>query len=53
MLTIQEAIQNALDYIETQSGHKNGSVYEDLAEALAYLLERHPRTMAVNLTQPR
>lgn len=35
--TIRESIQNALDFIESVHHHKNGAVYEDLAQALADL----------------
>jgi hypothetical protein len=36
-MTIGEAIQNALDYIEVANGHKNGAIYEDLAQAQRFL----------------
>ena len=39
MPTIEESIKNALDFIEATHHHKNGAVYEDLAQALKQLKE--------------
>ena len=35
--TIREAIENALEFIEAKHGHRNGAIYEDLAQALKQL----------------
>jgi hypothetical protein len=45
MASIKESIEGALEFIEASHGHKGGAVYEDLAEALTILTERHPKTM--------
>ena len=39
METIKTAIENALEFIETQHHHRNGAIYEDLAQALKQLEE--------------
>ena len=37
MPTILEVLNQALEFIETKHGHKNGAIYEDLAQAIKQL----------------
>lgn len=52
MASVQEAIENALEFIEGQHGHKDGAVYEDLAETLEVIRERQPKLLACDPALP-
>jgi hypothetical protein len=56
-MTIQEALSNALEFLEALGYDEGGDIHDDLAPAIARLAAKHPRAatrrVAVLLALPK
>jgi len=48
-MTVREAIENALEFIEAKHGHRDGAVYEGVEEALRMLECQCPMVLEQDL----